>query len=298
MGNCSACNGAASNSDTINMRVLITGTSGRSGRVLAQTLAPIHDVIGIDKRPGAATTHVGDIADRDFVLQAAHGAEAIIHTASLHAPDVPRTSKAAFIQTNLQGTFNLLDAGVANQIRRFVYTSTTSLYGYALVPTDRAVWVTEALTPQPRDIYDVTKLAAEQLCQLYSKEHGLCVIGLRTSRFFEETPELVTIYRLYRGVDVRDVCAAHRLALTNEEIQFDVFNISARSPFQLIDTPELLSNADRVITRYYPQAENLFRQRGWLLPKSIDRVYVISKAEAQLGYEPRYNFAEMLDSLK
>jgi UDP-glucose 4-epimerase len=276
------------------MRVLITGSSGRLGEQLADSLAPAHTIVGVDRRAGRRTTLVGDIADPDFVAQAAAGAEAILHTASLHAPDVVRASKAAFIQANITGTLNLLNAAVANNVRRFVYTSTTSLYGNALVPTDRAAWVTEDLPPQPRDIYDVTKIAAEQLCRLFAMEHGLPVLALRVARFFPEPPEQMLVYRLYRGVDVRDVCAAHQLALENRSSAFDVFNISARTPFQPQDTVELFSHAEKVISRYYPNAPEIFQRHGWSLPTSIDRVYVTAKAETQLGYQPQHNFAELL----
>jgi nucleoside-diphosphate-sugar epimerase len=54
---------------------------------------------------------------------------------------------------------NLLEAALENGAKRFVYTSTTSLYGHAMVSPEKAVWVTERLVPQPRDIYDVTKIA-------------------------------------------------------------------------------------------------------------------------------------------
>ncbi len=276
------------------MRILITGSSGRLGEQLADSLVPAHTIVGIDRRAGRRTTHIGDIADPDFVAAVAAGADAILHTASLHAPDVARASKAAFVQTNITGTLNLLNAAVANDVRRFVYTSTTSLYGDALLPTDRAVWVTEDLAPQPRDIYDVTKIAAEQLCHLFAVEHALPIISLRVARFFPEPPEQMLIYRLYRGIDVRDVCAAHLLALENRDITFDVFNISAHTPFQSSDAVELFSHADQVISRYYPHAEEIFRRHGWSLPISIDRVYVTAIAETQLGYRPQHNFAEML----
>ncbi len=276
------------------MRILITGANGRLGSALAETLALAHAVTGLDVRPGRWTTHVGDVGDRDRVYAAAQGVEAIIHTASLHAPMVGVMSKAKFVETNIQGTLNLLDAAVENRIGRFIYTSTTSLYGEALVPRDRAVWVTEELVPQPRDIYDATKIAAEQLCRLFALEQQLPVICLRVARFFPEPPDVMAIYRLYRGVDVRDVVAAHVLALENTRIGFDIFNISARSPFQPGDTAALLTHADEVIARYAPQVVDLFRERGWELPTCIDRVYVITKAMERLGYFPRFNFGEFL----
>jgi UDP-glucose 4-epimerase len=190
-----------------------------------------------------------------------------------------------------------LEASIKNRIKRFIYTSTTSLYGYAMVPSKKAVWVTESLRPKPRDIYDVTKIAAENMCRLMSETHGLPCLSLRISRFFPEPVHLMVIYRLYRGVDVRDAAAAHILALEADISGYDVFNISARSPFSEDEMPELLHDAPSVIRRLYPSLEELFAQQGWKLPQSIDRVYVIEKAEKHLGYRPKYNFNEYLQEL-
>ena len=250
-------------------------------------------------RPGEWTTQVGDVADAGLIANLMHDLDVVIHIASLHAPHVGQRSMQDFIDTNMTGALRLLEAASAADVRRFVYTSTTSVYGYVLVPdAGAAVWVTEELTPRPRDIYDITKLAAEELCRLFARDHGLSTICLRVSRFFEQAPDVMAEYRLYRGADVRDIAAAHVLAAHNQDIEFDIFTISARSPFQHEDTRELLTNAPAVIWRYYPDAEDVFRAQGWALPASIDRVYVTEKAERLLGYIPRHNFADLLDELR
>src|SRR5262249_21725364 len=156
------------------------------------------------------------------------GADAIVHTASLHAPHVTSRPMQDFIAVNITGTLRLLEAAAKAQVRRVVYTSTTSVYGFALIPdAEQAVWVTESLRPRPRDIYDITKLAAEELCCHFARESQLPIICLRVSRFYPQPPELMASYRLYRGADVRDIAAAHVLAVTNLEIACDLFNISA-----------------------------------------------------------------------
>ncbi len=172
----------------------------------------------------------------------------------------------------------------------------TSVYGFALVPTDRAVWVTEDLTPRPRDIYDITKLAAEELCRHFALAQGLPAICLRTARFFPEPPEQIATYRLYRGVDVRDVAAAHVLAVTNQKIAFDLFNIAARSPLHQADTPALWRDAPTVLKERVSGIEALYAARGWALPQQIDRVYVIARAAQRLGYQLRYNFGEYMQA--
>jgi UDP-glucose 4-epimerase len=282
------------------MRILVTGSSGQLGAEVARQYASTSTdtVIGIDVRPGEWTTAVGDLADAELLSDLMRGVDVVIHIASLHAPHVGQRSKQDFVDTNITGTLRLLEAASAARVRHFIYTSTTSVYGDALVPAGpEAVWVTEDLTPRPRDIYDITKLAAEELCRLVARHHDLPTICLRVSRFFQQAPELMAAYRLYRGADVRDIAAAHLLAARNQDIAFDIFTISARSPFQGEDTAELLVNAPAVIRRYYPDAEDMFRSYGWALPASIDRVYVTEKAERLLGYAPQHNFAELLDEL-
>lgn len=274
------------------MRVLITGSSGQLGAEIAQQLSSHHDIIGIDLVEGVWTHHLVNIVDREAVRNLMKGIDAVIHIASLHAPHLATKSSQAFIDVNLTGMLNLLEAATDEKIRRFVYTSTTSLYGFVLIPDAQAVWVTEELIPQPRDMYDITKRAAEDLGQHFARAYGLPTICLRTARFFPEAVPLTAFYRLYRGVDVRDVASAHVLAVTNQEILFDVFNISAQSPFEPSDLPALWHDAPSVLKRKVPEALPFFTQQGWTLPRSIDRVYVIERARQLLGYQPRYNFQE------
>ena len=152
------------------------------------------------------------------------------------------------------------------------------------------MWVTEDLVPRPRDIYDITKLAAEELCALFAHEASLPVICLRVARFFPERPEIVAVHRLCRGVDLRDATTAHLLALDHRTMPFGVFNISARPPFDENEVEELLVNAPDVIRRYYPAVDHVFAARQWQLPPTIDSVYVIDRAERALDYRPVRNF--------
>ena len=110
---------------------------------------------------------------------------------------------------------------------RFVYTSTTSAFGRALTPAEGAPanWITEDVVPVPRNIYGVTKVAAENVCELVHRDHGLPIVILRTSRFFPEADdrdEVRSAYAdanlkvnelLYRRADLEDIVEAHRRAL-------------------------------------------------------------------------------------
>jgi nucleoside-diphosphate-sugar epimerase len=91
------------------------------------------------------------------------------------------------------------------------------------------------------------------------------------------------------------VVQAHKRALFFHLEGFHVFNISALTPFKPGDTQELLDDARKVILKYHPWAEEAFARRGWQLPASIDRVYAITKAQEQLGYEPQRNFESLFE---
>ena len=112
------------------MRILLTGSSGWLGRFLAPKLRARGDeVIGLDVAPGADTDIVGTVADRGLVdrVFAEHGIEAVIHGGALHKPDIARYARQAFVDVNVTGTLNLLEAAAAAGHDRFVFTSTTSL---------------------------------------------------------------------------------------------------------------------------------------------------------------------------
>lgn len=274
------------------MRVLVTGSSGRIGGAIAARLALNHRVIGFDLRQGPLTAVTGDLRDTALLARQLPGVDAVVHTAALHVPDLAARTAQEFREINVDATRRLLQACGEAGVSRFVYTSTTSLYGDAMLPQGAAVWVTEGLTPRPRDIYDETKLAAEEACREAARA-GLACTALRMSRCFAEDPRLVAIYRLYRGVDAQDVAQAHELALAASAGPFAVYNVSAPPPFRESDCGRLLADAAAVVQERVPWAAAEFARRGWKLPASIDRVYVVDRAITGLGYRPVHDFASL-----
>src|SRR5215472_9555862 len=210
-------------------KILVTGSSGHLGEALVRVLrGQGDDVAGLDVKPSPYTDVTGDIADRFVVRDAlAQGVTAVLHAATLHKPHVGSHAKQDFIDVNVTGTLNLLEESVAAGVRAFVYASTTSAFGRALVPApgEPAAWITEDVPGIPKNIYGVTKAAAEDLCQLAHAEHGLPAIVLRISRFFPEGDDdeavraqyadgnvKANVY-LHRRVDIADVVDAHLLAV-------------------------------------------------------------------------------------
>lgn len=277
--------------------VLVTGSSGRLGREIVLLLRGRgYQVLGVDVVPSSTTDQLLDIRDTTAVVAATRGVRAVMHTAALHGKHyelgVPRLE---FVRTNIEGTLHLLEACRQHGVPKFIYTSTTSIYGQALMHPDRAVWVDEDLTPAPRDIYDITKQAAEALCRDFFERENLQSVVLRVARFLPEPANLTANHRLYRGLDERDGALAHLLALEHEFSSFEVFNIAGGSPFQREDVALLKQAPRQVITQRLPAAVAAYERLGWEFPVSIDRVYSIEKAQRVLGYQPQYSAEWLLE---
>lgn len=266
------------------MRILVTGAAGLIGSGVAARLAADHDVIGIDLRPGRHVQIVGDCGNAEWRQQLG-GVDAIVHTAALHAPHVGHRGEKEFRQANVETTSRLIDLAMDAGASRFVLTSTTSLYGHALEAKDRASWVDEQVQPRPRDIYDETKLEAEELVS--SAGGSMSVTSLRMSRCFPEPDDVMVWYRLYRGVDRRDVAEAHALALARSGSPA-TYVVSSATPFLREDCEELHFNAPSVIERRVPGLIERMAEKGWRPPQSIDRVYDSSLAQQELGFVPRF----------
>jgi len=293
------------------MKVLVTGSSGHLGEALVRVLSTDAQtqVVGLDIKPSPFTTVVGSVTDAALVGTCMAGVDVVYHTATLHKPHVATHSKQDFVDTNVSGTLTLLEAAASNAVASFVFTSTTSVFGDAMRPDpgEAAAWVTEDTKPLPKNIYGVTKTAAEDLCQLFHRTHGLNCIVLRTSRFFPEQDDdrskreefgdanIKANEFLYRRVDIEDVVSAHLKAVMKApDLGFGRYIVSATTPFLPQDMHELNSNAAEVVRRRVPGFDDLYKSLGWRMFDRIDRVYVNAAACADLDWKPRFDYAHVL----
>ena len=295
------------------MKVLVTGSAGHLGEALVRTLRRAGTgVIGLDTNASPFTDVQGSITDRPLVRRCMVGVDAVIHAASLHKPHLVTHGKQAFIDVNVTGTLNLLEEAVAAGAKTFLYTSTTSAFGQSLHPAPGApaAWISEDTLSIPKNMYGLSKTAAEGLCEIFHGRDGMSCLVLRTSRFFPEQDDKKSIrdgYEdantkanelLHRRVDVEDIVSAHLLALEKAaSLPFGRYIISATSPFGPADAARLGIDAPSVLRERVPAFEAEYRRRGWKMFSTLDRVYVNDKARRDLGWNPKYDFASALRSL-
>jgi UDP-glucose 4-epimerase len=301
------------------MNILVTGSSGWLGQTLVPRLRRDgHMVVGLDPEPSITTDVVGSVVDRALVrsIIRERGITAIVHAAARHKPHIATHDNSEFVAVNVQGTLNLLEEAIEAKVDRFIFTSTTSLMISQQIRDGRAggakeaVWIDETLAPLvPRNIYGVTKLAAEDLCRLFHQLHRLPILILRTSRFFPEEDDMAHAIAqsgentkanefLFRRLTVDDAAEAHVVALAKAPaLGFDAFIISSLTPFSPADCRALIEDAPSVVARYFPDYRARYDKRGWTMFASIDRVYDAGKASSMLGFTCRTGFRQVLDAL-
>jgi len=298
------------------MIVLVTGSSGWLGRFLVPKLRESgYTVLGMDLAQGTYTDVIGDVSNRAFINEvfAEHKIEAVIHCASLHKPDIVRYPKQSFVDVNVTGTLNLLEAAKAAGHDRFIFTSTTSLMISNQIRAGveggakRAFWLDETTAPlEPRNIYGATKFAAEKICHLFADEMDIAI--LRTSRFFPEDddtltapygPNLKANELLNRRLTVEDCVDAHICALENIKGKgCQVYIVSAPTPFSREEAPELVNDAAGLVAKYYPKVTEIYEKAGWILPEFLDRIYDSSKIQQELGFKFSTTFETVLAALQ
>jgi UDP-glucose 4-epimerase len=296
------------------VRVLVTGSSGHLGEALMRRLpADGHEALGLDVLPSPYTQRVGSIVERAFVHECMRDVDAVVHAATLHKPHVATHGRQDFIDVNVTGTLNLLEEAVAAGVRAFVFTSTTSVFSRAATVQKGApaAWITEEVAPAPSNIYGVTKLAAESLCELFHLRSQLSCVILRTARFFPEQDDRKPLREayddanlklnelLYRRVDLDDVVSVHLHAIARAPaLGFGRYIVSATTPFTPADCEVLGRDAPGALARRVPGHAEVYASRGWRMLPSLDRVYVNARARSELGWRPQHDFSTALERVR
>ncbi len=286
--------------------VLVTGGAGTLGR----TLAPLLRAEGWQVRLGdvrrAETIDVElidlDLRRPDQVRAAVDGVDAIVHAAAWHGMHLRDHPPRDFWELNVDGTYNLLEASVDAGVKRLVLSSTMGVYGSSSRPDDDdpAIRVHEGLPLRPGDIYGHSKVISERLAAFFERVHGIRAIALRYGMFVPEPFIHSGIRMVYGGIDARDVAAANVAALRRMASpgSFTAYNIFSTLPFEDEDLELLRTDPMRAVERYWPDAPDLLSAAGAKLWGPINTIYDSQRAHYELGWRPRYGFAEFLEGLR
>ncbi len=120
----------------------------------------------------------GDVRDADILNEAMKGKDYVFHLAALWLLQCHDYPRAAF-ETNIAGTFNVLEACIKNKIKKLVYSSSASVYGDAV-----EIPMTEAHPFNNKTFYGATKVAGEQMCRAFHARYGLDYVGLRYANVY------------------------------------------------------------------------------------------------------------------
>ena len=301
------------------MNVLVTGGAGFIGsHVCAQLALQGHGVTVLDDfndyyDPGIKRANVealgsgvvlreGDIRNARFVQEVmAEGKfDSIIHLAARAGVRPSLLDPMLYIETNIVGTQNLLEAAHKNGVSRFVFASSSSVYGLAkVVPFSEDLPLPQTLSP-----YAATKIAGEQLCGNYAHLYGMKVVCLRFFTVYGpgQRPDLAihkftnsihhgekipqygdgSTRRDYTYID--DIVQGVLGALRYEGPAFDIFNLGEN---QTTTLSELILEIERALGKR-AIIERLPEQQGDMPLTSAD----ISKAQRLLGYNPTTKIRE------
>ncbi len=305
-------------------RYLVTGGAGFIGsNLVGALLARGHHVHVLDnfstgKRanleryhsylqtlPGHLEIFEGDLRDYHIVQNAVQSVEFILHQAAL--PSVPRSVRDPISsnQVNVVGTLNLLYAAHKAGVKRLVYASSSSVYGNNL-----ALPKHESMCPMPKSPYAVSKLAAEQYCQVFYEIYGLETVCLRYFNVFGPHQDPQSLYAAVipkfivaalqgetiqihgDGQQSRDfthisnVVQANLLAFEAANAAGQAINISCGNRHSLLD----LIHEIETYTQKSLNRQHLEPRVGDVQHSQAD----ISKARRLLNYEPLISFQEGL----
>jgi len=251
---------------------------------------------------GSVSLHEGDIRDRDFVrgVLSQGGFDAIIHLAARAGVRPSLLNPQLYIDTNITGTHNLLAEAYQNGIGRFLFASSSSVYGLAKqVPFSEDLALPQTLSP-----YAATKIAGEHLCGNYAHLYGMNVVCLRFFTVYGpgQRPDLA-IHKftdsIYRGKSipqfgdgstrrdytyVDDIVQGVLGALRYEGPKFDIFNLGEN---QTTTLSELIIEIEKALGKK-AIIERLPEQQGDMPLTAAD----ITKARSLLGYNPQTKIRE------
>jgi UDP-glucose 4-epimerase len=244
-------------------KIIVTGGSGFLGKHLCRALVKAgHQVKNIDLRDNdEVETVIADVRDKATMQQNIKDAEVVFHLASLIEAGESVKFPQKFIDYNVTGTVNVLEAMRTNNVKTFIFSSSAAVYGEPLTTPIKEDDRTIPINP-----YGMTKLAMEGLVSSYVASHGFTGIALRYFNLYgpeeHHQPETHAIPRFISQIEqgeevtvwgngehqrdfihIQDVVSAHldaiELALKKPNA-YHYFNLSAEEPASVLSVIQML----------------------------------------------------------
>jgi len=249
----------------------------------------------------------GDLREVDLLNSAMKGCDYVVHLAAmwlLHCKDYPRTA----FDVNIQGTFNVLEACVNNNVKRLVYSSSASVYGDAV-----EVPMTEEHPFNNRNFYGASKIACEAMCRAFYDRYDLDYVGLRYMNVYGPHQDQTAAYtgvvpimlnkidanepptingdgtQAYDFIYVEDVARSNVLALSSEATD-EFYNVGSGVQTSIAELCELiltLKESDLKVT-YRPYSEDDARRMVQ------NRIGCPKKASKDLAFNYTYSLEQGL----
>ncbi len=291
-------------------RVAVTGGSGRLGRYVVAELAAQCDVTVVDIAPPARDIAyvAADVLDLDAVRAALAGQQAVVHLAAIDlAHEAP---EEAFFRTNVQGTWNVLQAAEEAGVRKVVVCSSSSAVGLGADHPPRYLPIDEDHPMAPTDAYGMSKQVCETIAGGFARRGALEVLCIRpclvvfpgfvhdmstrlaaadggtapalpAPEWSRETlPDPLPMARTF--VSPVDVARCFRHALVAEGAPFGVFYAAAQDSCSRLPTVD-------VVAREYGYTPEV---RGGYADNPRAGAYDVGRAREALGWQPRDRWAD------
>jgi nucleoside-diphosphate-sugar epimerase len=298
-------------------RYLITGGAGFIGSHIAQALLDsgesvcILDNLATGKETnlaalgGRARFIQGDLRDYDTVRAAMEGVEVVFHQAALAS--VPRSiaDPVGSLETNINGTQNVLLAARDAGVRRVVYASSSSVYGDTPTLPKR-----EDMSPHPMSPYAVQKLTGELLCGVFTRIYGLETVALRYFNVFGPRQDPLSEYAAVIPRFLTALIEKRRPIVFGDGEQtrdFTYITNVVRANLLAASSPAAVGYAMNIGCGQQVSLNTVLRLAGELLGVTVNAEYRepragdvrdsladISLAQRLLGYEPTVSFREGL----
>lgn len=280
------------------MRVLVTGSEGRIGRVVAQTLRQAgHQVRSFDRKPGSGAEPdqlAGDLRDRAIVQEAVAGMEAVVHLGAI--PGDWAGHDAEVMEINVQGTWNVLQSCVEQGVARAVcFSSIQALGNVCGFRPSLYLPIDDAYPRHPMSAYQLSKHLNEETCRSFTNRHGMATICFRPvgvlreehyANWRSDPPDVArpgTVSNYWAYVDVRDVADAVLKSLSVEGVTHDAFLLAADDSTTATPTAEL-------VRRFYPDTPWRQDEDAYFSDNPCRSPVDCGHAKDVLGWQPRHTW--------